>query len=150
MIYCFYLFDRDGVCLYYEDWNRSVKPKSLPGSASRWRPAQPQCKSTHARARAADAARSHVASMLTRVPAPRWRPRTEEQKLIFGLLFSLKATVCAMRPGGDGKSTVDGLQVCARQCFWWERQKLEVRTAPGVHHLLFSPWSAPAPARRGG
>jgi hypothetical protein len=31
MIYCFYLFDRDGVCLYYEDWNRSVKPKSMPG-----------------------------------------------------------------------------------------------------------------------
>jgi hypothetical protein len=31
MIYCFYLFDRDGVCLYYEDWNRTKKPKSLPG-----------------------------------------------------------------------------------------------------------------------
>jgi trafficking protein particle complex subunit 1 len=52
MIYCFYLFNRDGVCLYYEDWNRVRKPKSLP----------------------------------------------EEQKLIFGLLFSLKATVLAMSP----------------------------------------------------
>ena len=31
MIYCFYLFDRNGVCLYYEDWNRAKKPKSLPG-----------------------------------------------------------------------------------------------------------------------
>ena len=35
----------------------------------------------------------------------------EEQKLLFGLLFSLKATVSAMRPGGDGKATPDGLQV---------------------------------------
>jgi len=30
MIYCFYLFNRDGVCLYYEDWHRTKKPKSLP------------------------------------------------------------------------------------------------------------------------
>jgi hypothetical protein len=47
MIYCFYLFDRDGVCLYYEDWNRSVKPKSLPGSAS----ASAAAVQKHARAR---------------------------------------------------------------------------------------------------
>mmetsp|Transcript_50045 Transcript_50045/g.156628 ORF Transcript_50045/g.156628 Transcript_50045/m.156628 type:complete len:187 (-) Transcript_50045:477-1037(-) len=64
MIYCFYLFDRNGVCLYYEDWHRVKRPKNLP----------------------------------------------EEQKLIFGLLFSLKATVCAMRPGGDGKLVPDALQ----------------------------------------
>ena len=35
MIFCFYLFDRDGVCLYYEDWNRTRKPKSLPGLCAR-------------------------------------------------------------------------------------------------------------------
>ena len=28
------LFNRDGVCLYYEDWNRANKPKSLPGESS--------------------------------------------------------------------------------------------------------------------
>lgn len=28
MIYCFYLFNANGVCLYYEDWNRVNKPES--------------------------------------------------------------------------------------------------------------------------
>lgn len=104
---------------------------------------------THARAREGGA-RCSVPACCIHADVLHCRPRTEEQKLIFGLLFSLKATVCAMRPGGDGKSTVDGLQVCARKSFWWELQMLEVRTVPGVHHLLFSPWSAPAPAHCGG
>jgi hypothetical protein len=29
MIYCFYLFNTNGVCLYYEDWNRANKPRNL-------------------------------------------------------------------------------------------------------------------------
>ena len=129
MIYCFYLFDRDGVCLYYEDWNRSTKPKSLPGAADGGggpRSAAPRtalappppgrgCPGTRPRAAVAAVPLGMLRRMLTRAPPPpqKRRPRAEEQKLIFGLLFSLKATVCAMRPGGDGKMTVDGLQVCA-------------------------------------
>jgi hypothetical protein len=104
MIYCFYLFDRDGVCLYYEDWNRAKKPKSLPGGGPPARPA-------HA-ARTPQVVPATTMSHALTQRAARARV-TEEQKLIFGLLFSLKATVCAMRPGGDGKMTVDGLQVHA-------------------------------------
>ena len=51
---------------------------------------------------------------------------SEEQKLIFGLLFSLKATVSAMRPGNvDGKMPIDGLQVsCALRWFCSQSARL--------------------------
>ena len=51
---------------------------------------------------------------------------SEEQKLIFGLLFSLKATVSAMRPGNvDGKMPIEGLQVsCAMRWFCSQSARL--------------------------
>eukprot|EP00960_Hanusia_phi_P040870 754698-Hanusia_phi.AAC.1 len=69
MIYCFYLFDRDGVCLYYEDWHRVRSGRMSDGSP----------------------VKRHSASLV-----------------IFHSCSH--GTVCAMRPGGDGKLTADGLQ----------------------------------------
>jgi len=84
MIYCFYLFDRDGVCLYYEDWNRSTKPKSLPGAADGGggpRSAAPRtalappppgrgCPGTRPRAAVAAVPLGMLRRMLTRAPPP--------------------------------------------------------------------------------
>ena len=84
MIYCFYLFDRDGVCLYYEDWNRSTKPKSLPGAADGGggpRSAAPRtalappppgrgCPGTRPRAAVAAVPLGMLRRMLTRITAP--------------------------------------------------------------------------------
>ena len=61
---------------------------------------------------------------------------SEEQKLIFGLLFSLKATVSAMRPGNvDGKMPIDGLQVsCALRWFCSQSARLPRKfVGSGLH-----------------
>jgi trafficking protein particle complex subunit 1 len=90
MIYCFYLFNRDGVCLYYEDWNRVRKPKSIP----------------------------------------------EEHKLIFGLLFSLKATVLAMSP----KQATEGLH-----CYTTATYKLNYfETMTGLKFVLITDPTVPS------
>jgi len=52
MIYSFYIFGRNGACLYYEDWNRRTAPKSM----------------------------------------------LEEQKLMFGLLYSLRSFCTKISP----------------------------------------------------
>mmetsp|Transcript_18844 Transcript_18844/g.38310 ORF Transcript_18844/g.38310 Transcript_18844/m.38310 type:complete len:147 (+) Transcript_18844:103-543(+) len=95
MIYCFYLFDREGTCLYYEDWNRT---KKLMGPA-------------------------------------------EEQRLIFGLLFSLKASVAQMRPpGGESKPASDALH-----CYSTSSYKLHYfETATSLKFLLLTDPGVPS------
>eukprot|EP00288_Rhodomonas_lens_P018014 CAMPEP_0177700496 /NCGR_PEP_ID=MMETSP0484_2-20121128/6124_1 /TAXON_ID=354590 /ORGANISM="Rhodomonas lens, Strain RHODO" /LENGTH=134 /DNA_ID=CAMNT_0019211697 /DNA_START=69 /DNA_END=470 /DNA_ORIENTATION=- len=94
MIYCFYLFDRNGICLYYEDWNRA---KKLMGEA-------------------------------------------EEQKLIFGLLFSLKASVAQMRPGGEDKPAADALH-----CYSTSSYKLHYFETPtGLRFILLTDPGVPS------
>mmetsp|Transcript_37830 Transcript_37830/g.86225 ORF Transcript_37830/g.86225 Transcript_37830/m.86225 type:complete len:147 (+) Transcript_37830:3-443(+) len=95
MIYCFYLFNRDGVCLYYEDWHRTKKPKSLP----------------------------------------------EEHKLIFGLLFSMEATVTAMRPGGsEGKPPTEGLHSYSTSTY----KMHYLKTLTGLRFVLITDPAVPS------
>ena len=82
MIFNIFIYNRSGTCLYYQEWNKKRKPGSVGSSST---PASPG---------GAQQNQSQQAFSATSIN----NAKPEDQKLMFGLLYSMKQFVQNIAP----------------------------------------------------